>query len=112
MAHERGIGRGRVDRKGGHDSDYEVDRSKARRNRRGEAERVDPENTLPLVGRVSGQVRFYSLLSFHCSWSSGLRGARLSSAPPPPFLVKPYVSRYPPDQREGIFVVVLLALSL
>ena len=28
-----------------------------------------------------------------------------------PFLVQPYLSRYPPDQRESIFVVVPLALS-
>ena len=30
----------------------------------------------------------------------------------PPFLVQPYLSRYPPDQQESIFVVVPLALSL
>ena len=42
----------------------------------------------------------------------GARGARLSSAPPPPFTfpAQPYLSRYPPDQREGIFVVLPLAL--
>ena len=28
-----------------------------------------------------------------------------------PFLVQPYLSRYPPYQRESIFVVVPLALS-
>ena len=33
------------------------------------------------------------------------------SPPPPPFLVQPYLSRYPPDQRESIFVVVPLTLS-
>ena len=31
--------------------------------------------------------------------------------PPPPFLLQPYLSQYPPDQRESIFVVVPLALS-
>ena len=31
--------------------------------------------------------------------------------PPPPFPVQPYLSRYPPDQRESSFVVVPLALS-
>ena len=39
----------------------------------------------------------------------------VSILPPPPlppsFLVQPYLSRYPPDQRESIFVVVPLALS-
>ena len=31
--------------------------------------------------------------------------------PPPPFLVQPYLSQYPQDQRESIFVVVPLAYS-
>ena len=31
--------------------------------------------------------------------------------PPPPFPVQPYLSRYPPYQREIIFVVATLALS-
>ena len=35
----------------------------------------------------------------------------LPPSPPPPFPVQPYLSRYPPDQRESIFVVILLALS-
>ena len=39
-------------------------------------------------------------------------GARLClPPPPPPFPVKPYLSRYPPDQQESIFVVAPLALS-
>ena len=59
MAHEHGIGRGRVDMEGGHDSGEEVDRPKARGNRRGEGKQDDHKNTLPLVGRVSGQVRLY-----------------------------------------------------
>ena len=37
--------------------------------------------------------------------------SRLPPPSPPPFLVQPYLSRYPPDQRESIFVVVPLALS-
>ena len=48
-----------MDKEGGHDSGYEVDGYEARGNRRGEGERDDHENTLPLVGRVSGQVRLY-----------------------------------------------------
>ena len=48
-----------MDKEGGHDSSLEVDGSEARGNRRGEGERDDYENTLPLVGRVSGQVRLY-----------------------------------------------------
>ena len=63
---------------------------------------------------VSGfPARFYSLRSFRCPWSSWLRGARLSSAPPPSFTfpVQPYLSQYPPYKRESIFVVVPLALS-
>ena len=35
----------------------------------------------------------------------------LTPSPPPPFPVQPYLSRYPPYQRESIFVVALLALS-
>ena len=35
----------------------------------------------------------------------------VSLLPPPPFSVQPYLSRYPPDQRESSFVVVLLTLS-
>ena len=41
-------------------------------------------------------------------------GARLClppPPPPPPFPVQPYLSRYTPDQRESIFVVVPLSLS-
>ena len=43
----------------GPDSVYEVDGSEDRGNRQGEGERGDHKNTLPLVGRVSGQVRLY-----------------------------------------------------
>ena len=38
-------------------------------------------------------------------------GSRLCLPPPPPFPVQPYLSRYPPYQRDGIFVVAPLALS-
>ena len=41
-----------------------------------------------------------------------LRCPSLLCLPRPPFLVQPYLSRYPPDQWESIFVVVPLALSL
>ena len=43
--------------------------------------------------------------------SQFLQCPSLFCPPPPPFLVQPYLSRYPPDQRESIFVVVPLALS-
>ena len=59
MDHKHGIGMGRVDMERGPDSVCEVDGSEARGNRQGEGERDDHENTLPLVGRVSGQVRLY-----------------------------------------------------
>ena len=48
-----------VDMERGPDSGTEVDGSKARGNQRGEGERDDHENTIPLDGRVSGQVRLY-----------------------------------------------------
>ena len=35
----------------------------------------------------------------------------LPPTPLPPFPVQPYLSQYPPDQRESIFVVTPLALS-
>ena len=57
--HEHGIGIGRVDMERGPDSGWEVDGSKARENQRGEGERDDHKINLPLVGRVSGQVRLY-----------------------------------------------------
>ena len=50
---------GRVDTERGPESVYEVDGSGARRNRRVEGAQGDHENTLLLVGRVSGQVRLY-----------------------------------------------------
>ena len=59
MDHEHGIGMGRVDMERVPDSAYEVDEYEARGNRRGEGERGDHENNLPLVGRVLGQVRLY-----------------------------------------------------
>ena len=51
---------------GVHDSGEEVGGSEARGGRRGEGERDDHKNTLPLVGRVSGQVQLY--------WERGRRG--------------------------------------
>ena len=42
----------------------------------------------------------------------GTRICRPPPPPPPPFPVQPYLSRYPPYQRESIFVVAPLALSL
>ena len=76
------------------------------------------------VGSVSGRggnsrlvsgcpARFTTYDPFGVLGPLGFRGARRSSAlPPPPFLVQPYFSGYPPNQRESIFVVVPLALSL
>ena len=55
----------------GPESDEEVDGSEARGNRWGEGEQQDDhENTLPLVGRVSGQVRLYG------ERGGGVRGHR------------------------------------
>ena len=58
-------------------------------------------------------VSWVSCLLMNARLPSDFCGARLSSAPPPPppFLVQPYLSRDPPNQRESIFVVFLLALS-
>ena len=57
--HEHGVGRGRVEMDGVHDSSQDVGGSEARGNRRGEGDQEDHEYTLPLVGRVSGQVRLF-----------------------------------------------------
>ena len=68
--YEHGIGRERGYMERGPDSVQEFDGSKARGDRRGEGERDDHENTLPLIGRVSGQVRFYG------ESGSGVGGSR------------------------------------
>ena len=56
----------------------------------------------------------YALRSFCCYWSLVdfvVPVSLLPPPPPPPFPLQPYLSRYPPNQRESIFVVVPLALS-
>ena len=52
----------------------------------------------------------YNRISLGPSWISWCPSL-FSPPPPPPFTVQTYLSRYPPDQRESIFVVVSLALS-
>ena len=59
MDYEHDVGLGRVDMERGPDSVWEVDGSEASGNRQGEGEQDDHETNLPLVGRVSGQVRLY-----------------------------------------------------
>ena len=54
----------------------------------------------------------YALRSFRCSWSLVDFAVPVSLCPPPPpFPVQLYLSQYPPDQRDSIFVVVPLNLS-
>ena len=56
--------------------------------------------------RINSSI-FRALDSPRSYWCSSLS----APPPPPPFPVQPYLSRYPPYQRESIFVVAPLALS-
>ena len=74
----------------GPDSDSEVDGSEVRGGRWGEGEQQDDhKNTLPLVGRVSGQVRLYG------ERVRGVRGHRETGTTKPrgPRAVRPTVPR-------------------
>ena len=70
---------------------------------------MPPPNVLDVFIALSPYRRKYLWRSWssRISWCSSLSVC----PPPPPFPVQLYVSRYPPYQRESIFVVAPLALS-